>query len=376
MRIETPSERSRSMSAHSSWRTCGSRPTVGSSSSSSRGRCRRARAMSRRRRMPPLSASTFASRRSRRLARPSARSIASWRSRVGTRYRCAKTRRFCSVVSETSRLSSCGTTPISARACLESSGSRWPRTSSSPSSQMTCAVSAFIVVDLPAPLGPSRPTHLPNGTSRSSPSTAVIAERPVPTPKRLTTLRRRIAESMAIQSYDRRGRPESSLLAVEVLDARRARREQVLALVAGPDADLVAVRVRGRRREDDGGPHEQARGLLGLVEQLVRALGALREEDDVEGREPLGALRRAQRRRALEDERPLLLGVLVVVRTQRLAGRQLIDAGPGVLRPQALAEAAHARAEPLGVLGVVGELRVGDADAPHGRIVSRCDHAL
>jgi hypothetical protein len=32
-----------------------------------------------------------------------------------------------------------------------------------------------IVVDLPAPLGPSRPTHVPVGTSRSSPATAVIS---------------------------------------------------------------------------------------------------------------------------------------------------------------------------------------------------------
>ena len=38
-----------------------------------------------------------------------------------------------------------------------------------------------IVVDLPAPFGPSRPRQVPSGTSRSSPSTAVIS------PKRLTT---------------------------------------------------------------------------------------------------------------------------------------------------------------------------------------------
>src|SRR3954468_18410354 len=61
-----------------------------------------------------------------------------------------------------------------ARACFESCGRPKPSTSSSPSSQITCAVSAFMVVDLPAPFGPSRPTHWPNGTSRSSPSTAVI----------------------------------------------------------------------------------------------------------------------------------------------------------------------------------------------------------
>ena len=82
MRIDVPSLRSASMSAHSSWRTCGSRPTVGSSSSSRRGRCTSARAISRRRRMPPDSSSTFASRRSVRFAISSARSIAALRSRA------------------------------------------------------------------------------------------------------------------------------------------------------------------------------------------------------------------------------------------------------------------------------------------------------
>ncbi len=122
----------------------------------------------------------------------SARSIAALRSPPGTRYRCANTSRFCSTVSDTSRLSSCGTTPISARACLESSGSVKPSTSSSPSSAITCAVRAFIVVDLPAPLGPSRPTHIPNGTSRSRPSTAVIG------PNRLTNPRSLIADSTVL----------------------------------------------------------------------------------------------------------------------------------------------------------------------------------
>jgi hypothetical protein len=36
-------------------------------------------------------------------------------------------------------------------------------------------VSIRIVVVLPAPFGPSKPTQVPYGTSRSSPSTAVIA---------------------------------------------------------------------------------------------------------------------------------------------------------------------------------------------------------
>ena len=64
MRIVVPSLRSASISAQSSCRTCGSRPTVGSSSSTSRGRWTRERAISRRRRMPPESLSTRESRRS------------------------------------------------------------------------------------------------------------------------------------------------------------------------------------------------------------------------------------------------------------------------------------------------------------------------
>src|SRR5215212_6496850 len=113
------------------------------------------------------------------------------------RYRCANTRRFCATVSVTSRLSSWGVTPSCARASLDSSGSRYPSTSSSPSSAIACAVSSRIVVDFPAPFGPSSPTHVPTGTSRSRPSTAVIA------PYRLTTPRSRIASSSTGSSLPR-----------------------------------------------------------------------------------------------------------------------------------------------------------------------------
>ena len=59
-----------------------------------------------------------------------------------------------------------------------------------------------------------------------------------------------------------------------------------------------------------------------------------------------------------EDEQPLLLAVLVVVRAERLAGRQLVEGRAGLLRPQLRAEAGHARAEALGIGGVVGELGI------------------
>jgi len=52
---------------------------------------------------------------------------------------------------------------------------RKPSTSISPSPAMVCAVSNRLVVDLPAPFGPSSPTQVPTGTSTSSPSTAMIS---------------------------------------------------------------------------------------------------------------------------------------------------------------------------------------------------------
>src|SRR4051812_31066763 len=79
---------------------------------------------------------------------------------------------------------------------------------------MTCAVSAFIVVDLPAPFGPSSPTHLPNGTSRSSPSTAVIG------PNLLTKPRSLMAEGEAnTETVDRPGRVNSSLDSSQAIDS-------------------------------------------------------------------------------------------------------------------------------------------------------------
>ncbi len=75
-----PSLRSASISAQSSWRTCGSSPTVGSSSRTSRGWWTSARAIRSRRRIPPESSSTRAPRRSTSFASSSARWIASRRS--------------------------------------------------------------------------------------------------------------------------------------------------------------------------------------------------------------------------------------------------------------------------------------------------------
>src|SRR4051794_31924019 len=88
-----------------------------------------------------------------------------------------------------SRLSSWGTTPHIARAAFDCAGTGSPRISMWPASGIACAVSRRMVVDLPAPLGPSRPTQVPSGTSRSRWSTAVSA------PKRLTAPAKRSAST-------------------------------------------------------------------------------------------------------------------------------------------------------------------------------------
>src|SRR3954452_9504337 len=104
---------------------------------------------------------------------------------------------------------------------------------------MTCAVSAFIVVDFPAPLGPSSPTHVPKGTSRSRPSTAVRE------PNRLTTPRRRMALSMLfrlpaggelIVSDDADGRETLQQLLVDALVRllERSRAQLVIGRTAAP----------------------------------------------------------------------------------------------------------------------------------------------
>src|SRR4051794_11785138 len=103
---------------------------------------------------------------------------------------------------------------------------------------MAWAVRSFIVVDLPAPFGPRRPTHVPSGTSRSRWSTAVMG------PKRLTAPRRRRAAPDT--------RRETSARALASRAVRDREREAGIAGVAAdvrrPDLDVVvAVRQRPAR---------------------------------------------------------------------------------------------------------------------------------
>src|SRR3954452_19198177 len=158
-----------------------------------------------------------------------------------------------------SRLSSWGTTPHRARASLLRAGTGRPRTSIAPASGIACAVSRRMVVDLPAPLGPSRPTQVPSATSRSSRSTAVSA------PKRLTTPVRRSAGGTPLRvsrgdaQFGTGSRPNQGL------EERHVRAER---LGVPLDADHEAVALdRLDRAVGRAGDHAQA--VADFVDRLV-----------------------------------------------------------------------------------------------------------
>src|SRR3954469_17698602 len=93
-----------------------------------------------------------------------------------------------------------------------------------------------IVVDLPAPFGPSRPRQMPAGTSRSRPSTAVIG------PKRFTTPCNSIAGTTLQTTYSTTGERTLRIF-------RHAYKEKVIA------RDYLGVSPEPARRR----PHDTPR---------------------------------------------------------------------------------------------------------------------
>jgi hypothetical protein len=81
----------------------------------------------------------------------------------------------------------------------------------------------------------------------------------------------------------------------------------------------------------------------------VQPVLAAREADDVAFLEPLLTLRRAERRVASDDDQPLLVGVMRVVRPEPITGLELIEAAAEELCAHAL---AHPRvlAPPAGAI--------------------------
>src|ERR1043165_7612506 len=123
-----------------------------------------------------------------------------------------------------------------------------------------------------------------------------------------------------------------------------------------PCADLAGVEVLDDVRRDQRGEHEDADGGVRVVADLVRALLAARERDDVALAQLLLALVRPQRRLAAEDDRPFLVRVVGVKWPLLVTRLDLV----------------HARADQLGV-GVRAGPNVpekGAAGAVHAGVLS------
>src|SRR5437764_485899 len=181
---------------------------------------------------------------------------------------------------------------------------------------------------------------------------------------------RRIPSSIAATT-SQTGRTRVLGLAVVVVHVAVAPAEhEVLHAAAGPDADLVAVRVDGDRRLVLRRDHQHPDGLLGQVRDLVRAAGAGREADDVAGDEPLGAARAAERRPALQHDQPLLVPVLEVVGADALPRRKLVERAADQPGADPASEPGEAGAIPLWIGRVLGRLRLEEVEPRHTGSIS------
>src|SRR5215204_2160508 len=199
----------------------------------------------------------------------------------------------------------------------------------------------------PAKPGPSIWRYSPNGGSGAVRQGRYLGYPPPPPPR----------EAALPRAVSRLGE-----LARPVVDVAFALRDQLVLVVAGPDADLVAVGVDGHRRVALRGEHQQADGHLAAVRQLVRAFRALGEADDLAGLQGLVAARPANRQRAVENDEPLLVAVLVVVRAIALASPELVDRAAEHRSADRLAEAEVTGDVAVGVALVVGELGREEVD--------------
>ena len=171
-----PRAASRAISMAATW-WARSRKAVGSSSSSTRGSCARARAKKTRRRSPPERASTRRPARWRRSQAASAPSTAPRSSRPATPSSPWCAERPIITTSRTvkgqSRRGSCGTSAQTraTRRRGAACGSK-PASRTVPADGASSPATSRISVDLPAPLGPSSPTNSPSRAEKETPSTA------------------------------------------------------------------------------------------------------------------------------------------------------------------------------------------------------------
>src|SRR6476619_2580797 len=100
--------------------------------------------------------------------------------------------------------------------------------------------------------------------------------------------------------------------------------------------------------------------------------GAGREEDEIPRLELLLAAGMPKGRRARDDQEPLLVGIFVVVRADRLSGRQLVDAEPGASRAERSPDAGAVSPEAVGQLRTRLAANGGEVGSPNRLGAHRC----
>ncbi len=166
--MSVPAQLISRMPSHTSLRLPGSRPVVGSSSSSSRGLPTRLAPRSRRRRMPPEYVLTNRSAASTRSICSRIRSAEATASARPWPYRRATITRFSRPLIISSTAADWPARPIMRRTAMGSRTTSWPPTSSVPRSGWISVATMRMNVVLPAPLGPRMATGCPAGSVRVS----------------------------------------------------------------------------------------------------------------------------------------------------------------------------------------------------------------
>ena len=164
-----PDVASRAISAHISARACGSRPVVGSSRNSTAGRCTSPIATSSLRCMPPEYCLTIRFAASVSENSSSSSSTRCFAARPRIPWMCAASSRFSRPVAWRSVPDPCVTTPIARRTSFGCASTSMPATVAAPLVGRDSVVRILMVVDLPAPFGPSRPNTVPGRTREAQP---------------------------------------------------------------------------------------------------------------------------------------------------------------------------------------------------------------
>ncbi len=154
-------------------RVCTSRPRVGSSRNSTFGWCRRPRAISSRRFMPPENVMTSDVRRSVRSTMLRTWSARALKMSRGMSYSIAWNWRFSSAVRRMSSDGSWNTRPMERRTSFGCVRTSWPANVARPPVGLSSVARILMVVDLPAPFGPRNPKISRPPTLKVTPSTAV-----------------------------------------------------------------------------------------------------------------------------------------------------------------------------------------------------------